>query len=131
MLLGKTVGMKRFFYRLAHVVFGCILTFGGKVDAQQWATSCDGQSDCSCANHSYAVGSLFRWSDHSGDGDISQPNEPLITDRPDFTSTEHYFNGGFTYLVNNDMQWDIRGGTGLNDTADDYFVGTGVSIRFR
>lgn len=44
---------------------------------------------------------------------------------------EHYFNGGFTILVCNDIQWDIRGGTGLNSDADDYFVGTGVSIRFR
>ena len=44
---------------------------------------------------------------------------------------EHYFNGGFTWLVNNDMQWDIRAGHGLNDAADDYFVGTGLSIRFQ
>lgn len=49
----------------------------------------------------------------------------------DTDSPEHYFNGGFTYLVHNDMQWDIRAGTGLNDEADDYFIGTGVSIRFR
>lgn len=44
---------------------------------------------------------------------------------------EHYFNGGFTYLVSNDIQWDIRAGTGLNSAADDYFVGTGLSIRFQ
>ncbi|WP_339911503.1 transporter [Symmachiella dynata] len=44
---------------------------------------------------------------------------------------EHYFNGGFTYLINNDIQWDIRAGKGLNDAADDFFVGTGLSIRFR
>lgn len=43
---------------------------------------------------------------------------------------EHYFNGGFTYLINNNIQWDIRGGTGLNAAADDYFVGSGLSIRF-
>ena len=49
----------------------------------------------------------------------------------DAITPEHYFNGGFTYLVNNDMQWDIRGGTGLNSDADDYFFGTGLSIRFR
>lgn len=42
---------------------------------------------------------------------------------------EHYFNGGFTYLVSNDIQWDIRAGLGLNDAAEDYFVGTGLSIR--
>ena len=44
---------------------------------------------------------------------------------------EHYFNGGFTYLISNDIQWDIRAGTGLNDEAADYFAGTGLSIRFR
>jgi hypothetical protein len=43
---------------------------------------------------------------------------------------EHYFNGGFTILLSNDIQWDIRVGTGLNKSADDYFVGSGISIRF-
>ena len=43
----------------------------------------------------------------------------------------HYINGGFTYLITNDIQWDIRAGAGLNDAAEDYFIGTGLSIRFR
>ena len=43
---------------------------------------------------------------------------------------QHYFNGGFTYLFCDNMQFDIRAGTGLNEAADDYFVGTGLSIRF-
>lgn len=42
----------------------------------------------------------------------------------------HFFNGGFTYLVNNDLQLDARAGLGLNDAADDYFVGAGLSKRF-
>jgi len=45
--------------------------------------------------------------------------------------TEHYVNGGFTYLITNDIQWDIRAGMGLNDAAEDYFIGTGFSIRFQ
>ncbi len=45
--------------------------------------------------------------------------------------TEHYTNGGFTYLINNDIQFDIRAGYGLNNAADDYFIGTGLSIRFQ
>jgi hypothetical protein len=49
----------------------------------------------------------------------------------DTARPEHYFNGGFTLLVNNDIQWDIRAGAGLNDAADDYFLGTGLSIRFK
>lgn len=48
----------------------------------------------------------------------------------DTAQVEHYFNSGFTYLFSNDVQWDIRYGQGLNRAADDYFVGTGLSIRF-
>ena len=49
----------------------------------------------------------------------------------DTARVEHYFNGGFTYLFSNDVQWDIRAGTGLTSSADDFFVGTGLSVRFR
>jgi hypothetical protein len=49
----------------------------------------------------------------------------------DTARTEHYGNGGFTYLITDDMQFDIRAGIGLNDEAVDYFFGTGLSIRFR
>ncbi len=34
-------------------------------------------------------------------------------------------------LVNNDLQLDVRAGKGLNTNAADYFVGAGLSIRFR
>jgi len=44
---------------------------------------------------------------------------------------QHYFDGGLTYLISSDVQWDLRAGLGLNDAADDFFVGTGLSIRFR
>ncbi len=43
--------------------------------------------------------------------------------------TENYLNGGFTYLLNNDVQLDIRAGKGLNDNSDDMFAGAGISIR--
>lgn len=49
----------------------------------------------------------------------------------DTMSAEHYFNGGLTYLFSNNIQWDIRAGVGLNDAADDYFIGTGLSIRLQ
>jgi hypothetical protein len=42
---------------------------------------------------------------------------------------ENYFNGGFTYLFSDNIQWDIRGGVGLNNSAADYFLGTGLSVR--
>ena len=40
---------------------------------------------------------------------------------------EHYIDGGFTYLLNNDTQLDIRAGQGLNPSADDFFAGVGFS----
>ena len=55
----------------------------------------------------------------------------LFTHSADTARPENYFNGGFTFLINNDVQWNIRGGVGLDDDADDYFVGTGLSIRFK
>ena len=54
----------------------------------------------------------------------------LFPHSADTADVEHYFNGGFTYLVNNDVQFDVRAGSGLNGAADDFFVGTGLSIRF-
>ena len=55
----------------------------------------------------------------------------LFPHSADTARPEHYFNGGFAYLVNDDIQWDVRAGVGLNGAADDYFVGTGLSIRFQ
>jgi hypothetical protein len=42
---------------------------------------------------------------------------------------QQYFNTGVTYLISDNIQWDIRVGVGLNDAADDFFTGTGFSIR--
>jgi hypothetical protein len=49
----------------------------------------------------------------------------------DTNHAENYFDSGFTVLLSDDVQWDIRAGVGLNGAADDYFVGTGLSIRFK
>lgn len=43
---------------------------------------------------------------------------------------QNFFNGGFTFLLTNNIQLDIRAGVGLNQGADDYFAGSGVSIRY-
>lgn len=42
---------------------------------------------------------------------------------------EHYFDGGFACLVTDDIQWDIRAGIGANESAIDFFAGSGLSIR--
>ena len=49
----------------------------------------------------------------------------------DTVKPQNFLNGGLTYLINNDVQWDIRYGTGLDSNTPDYFAGTGLSIRFR
>ena len=42
-----------------------------------------------------------------------------------------FFNGGFTYLINDDLQLDARIGVGVfNGRSPDYFTGAGVSWRW-
>lgn len=43
---------------------------------------------------------------------------------------QHFMNVGLTYLVTNNLQFDVRVGMGLNADAEDFFTGTGVSMRF-
>ena len=46
-------------------------------------------------------------------------------------SASHYTNGGLTYLLTDNLQFDVRSGVGLRRTAGpDYFVGAGVSRRW-
>ena len=55
----------------------------------------------------------------------------FFPDNADTDGVEHYLNGGFGYLISDNIQWDIRAGLGLNEGAQDFFTGTGLSIRFR
>jgi hypothetical protein len=45
-------------------------------------------------------------------------------------TAQHFINGGFAWLLNDDVQFDIRVGNGLTANAQDLFAGSGVSIRF-
>ena len=54
----------------------------------------------------------------------------LIPDGADSAPVEHYMDGGFTYLINNNLQLDFRAGFGLNEESDDYFAGTGLIFRY-
>lgn len=54
----------------------------------------------------------------------------LVPSGADSARTQHYVDGGFTYLINNNLQFDIRAGIGLSRASDDCFIGTGLSIRF-
>jgi hypothetical protein len=49
----------------------------------------------------------------------------------DFDNSDaHVANGGFTYLITDNLQLDVRAGVGLNDEADDFFAGAGFAVRF-
>jgi hypothetical protein len=48
----------------------------------------------------------------------------------DSEQPQHFLNGGFTYQLNNDLQLDVRGGVGLNEAAEDFFLGTGWAVRY-
>jgi hypothetical protein len=54
----------------------------------------------------------------------------FVPDGADTARTEHYMDGGFTFLVSDDLQLDWRAGVGLSEAAADYFLGTGLSARF-
>jgi len=49
---------------------------------------------------------------------------------PENTAADHRFNFGFTYLLGNDLQFDISSGIGLSEISNDNFVSVGVSWRF-
>ena len=44
---------------------------------------------------------------------------------------DHRVDGGFTYLLNHNFQFDASGGLGLTANAPDYFLSIGISFRFR
>jgi Putative MetA-pathway of phenol degradation len=46
------------------------------------------------------------------------------------TTAQHYFDGGFTYKFTPNFQLDVRVGWGLTKSADDFFAGTGFSVRY-
>jgi hypothetical protein len=43
---------------------------------------------------------------------------------------QYYFDRGVTVFLMQNVQWDLRVGMGLNSWADDFFAGTGLSVRY-
>lgn len=50
---------------------------------------------------------------------------------PQKQSARHSWDAGFTYLINNNVQLDIHGGTAITKNAPNYFIGCGISFRFK
>ena len=51
-------------------------------------------------------------------------------DLPEASVSDHLFNAGFTFLVNNDLQFDLAAGSALTAGAPDFYVGGGISVRW-
>ena len=49
---------------------------------------------------------------------------------PEGGGSTHWLNGGYQFLLTEDLQWDLNAGIGLNNRAGDYRLGLGLSIRF-
>lgn len=48
----------------------------------------------------------------------------------DTEDASHTLNGGMTFGLGPDAQVDVRAGFGLNEQADDFFAGAGISWRW-
>jgi hypothetical protein len=53
----------------------------------------------------------------------------LFPNESDDNRPEHYYDGGFTYLVTSNLQLDWRAGVGLSEVSDGFFTGCGFVIR--
>ena len=57
--------------------------------------------------------------------------EYFSTIRASGEEDEHGMDGGFTYLLSDDLQIDLSAGAGLNRATPDFFVGFGIAWRIR
>jgi Putative MetA-pathway of phenol degradation len=49
---------------------------------------------------------------------------------PQNQQPDHRFDGGLTYLINNNLMIDVSSGIGLSPNSPNYFISLGVSYRF-
>lgn len=98
---------------------------GGQTQLNQQIDSVDhvyiefGQSAVTGVSLTEKIGCFVEWFALLPHSAVAADAEPV-----------HFLDGGFTYLVNNNLQLDLSAGVGLNDDASDYFLGTGLSARF-
>jgi len=48
----------------------------------------------------------------------------------DYYSSDQNIDGGFTYVIKNNIQVDVYGGLGLSEISNDFMLGTGVALKF-
>lgn len=50
--------------------------------------------------------------------------------KTDIKNSSQNLDGGFTYLIKNNIQFDIYGGIGLTDDTNNFILGTGIAFKF-
>jgi len=53
----------------------------------------------------------------------------IYGDLPEDSHFNHYWDAGFTYLIDDNIQLDLSGGTGLTRNIQDIYVSAGISFR--
>ena len=53
----------------------------------------------------------------------------IYGDLPENSHFNHFWDAGFTYLIDNNFQLDISGGTGISQNIQDIYISAGISFR--
>ena len=79
--------------------------------------------DITTANYVYAIAYGYSISDKIG------TFIELYGDLPEDSNFNHFWDTGLTYLISDNVQLDVSGGTGLSKNIQDLFLSAGISFR--
>ena len=103
------------------------MTFSYNLGASwQTARNSDTDQDHTLSNFNYTANLGFSLTDHLG---AFVEAYGSIAMNPS-NSPANSVDGGFTYLILENLQVDISGGKGISDAATDWFVGAGFTYRY-
>ncbi len=79
--------------------------------------------DITTANYVYTIAYGYSISDKVG------TYVELYGELPEDSSFDHKWDAGFTYLISDNIQLDVSGGTGITKDVQDLFLSAGISFR--
>lgn len=79
--------------------------------------------DITTANYIYTLAYGYSISDKVG------TFLEIYGDLPEDSHFNHFWDAGFTYLIEDNIQFDISGGTGITQNVQDLFLSAGISFR--
>lgn len=79
--------------------------------------------DITTANYLYTITYGFSIADNVG------TFLEIYGNLPEDSHFNHFWDAGFTYLINDNIQLDISGGTGITKNVQDLFLSAGISLR--